>query len=347
MSDQTTIKPLNGVRILDLTRLLPGPFATHYLSELGATVIKIDDPKRGDYAKDLNPQLFELLNHTKAHERLSLKTGEDHEAFFALVKSADAVVESFRPGVMDAAGLGYEKLKSINSAIVYGSLTGYGQTGPYRDRAGHDMNYLGYAGTLDQMGDTGGPPTLSGMQVADQAGGSLTFALGIVAAILHARATGEGSHVDVGMADATLAMMATTTSTLNARGKPAARGEDPLTGGLPNYRVYRCADDRYFALGALEPKFWMGFCTAVERMDLLSIPLAVGGDNSELRTALTELFASQPQAYWTEKLAAVDVCATPVLTLDEAVSDPHMRARGVVEHVDGEYRLRCPIKVTR
>ncbi|MEM9057825.1 MAG: CaiB/BaiF CoA-transferase family protein [Pseudomonadota bacterium] len=343
--DTHAVRPLEGVRILDLTRLLPGPFATHYLNELGATVVKIDDPARSDYAKALNPELYRLLNEKKEHMSMALKSGEDHERFFEEVRNADAVVESFRPGVMDAAGLGYDVLRRHNPALVYGALTGYGQTGPYRDRAGHDMNYLGYAGLLDQIGEANGPPVMANLQIADQAGGALAFALGVVAAILRARTSGRGAYVDVGMADASLALLVNATAALNMTGEAPERGRDPLTGGLPNYRIYQCADGRYFALGALEPKFWMGFCNAVERPDLLSMSLSVGLDDDPLRDTLTALFAAQPQAYWTERLAHLDVCATPVLTLDEAFADPHMQARGVFEERDGQHTLRCPIRV--
>lgn len=247
---------LSGVRVIDLSRLLPGPFCTLYLAQLGAEVIKVEEPNGGDYTRSLMPELFELVNRGKKSVTLDLRRPEAAGTLKKLIVDADVLIESFRPGVMDKLGLGYETLKAINPKLVYASLTGYGHTGPYRERAGHDMNYCSYAGALDQIGEAGGPPSLSNVQIADLAGGALTCATGILAAVVGARASGKGCFVDVAMLDGTLALQAVAMATLRTHGQTQPRGADMLTGALPNYSLYRCRDGGYVAVGALEPKFF-------------------------------------------------------------------------------------------
>jgi len=254
---------LEGVRVLDLTRLLPGPHATQLLAQLGAEVIKIEDPDGGDYTRSLSPSLFEQVNRGKASITLDLRKADDVAAFKELVADADVVVESFRPGVMQRLGCDYATLKAINPKLVYAALTGYGQTGPLRDAAGHDLNYLSLAGVLDQMGSAGGPPAMSNVQIADLAGGALTCTIGIQAAVLGARASGEGTFVDSSMLDGSLALQSVAMGTRASLGKSQPRGEDILTGALPNYRTYKCRDGRYLAVGALEPKFFQRLLTAL------------------------------------------------------------------------------------
>jgi len=247
---------LENLRVLDLTRLLPGPFCTLYFAQLGAEVIKIEEPNGGDYIRALTPELFEVVNRGKKSVTLDLRQPAAVTVLKRLVEDADVLVESFRPGVMDKLGCGYETLKAINPRLVYASLTGYGHTGPYRDRAGHDMNYCGYAGVLDQIGVAGAGPALSNVQIADLAGGALTCATGILAAVLGARTSGQGCFVDVAMLDGTLALQAVATATLRTHGRTQPRGADMLSGALPNYHLYRCRDGRYLAVGALEMKFF-------------------------------------------------------------------------------------------
>lgn len=337
--------PLDGLTILDLTRLLPGPFATLYLADLGATVVKVEDNKAGDYTRELDPGLFRMLNRNKQAVQLDLRSDTGRDALLALAQRADALLESFRPGTLDKMGLGVERLHAANPRLVVGSLTGYGQQGPYADWPGHDVNYLGYAGVLDQIGHRDAPPALSNLQIADLAGGALTFALGVVAALLDAQRTGQGRHVDVGMTDASLALMPVALAARQTTGQLPPRGEGMLSGGLPNYGVYACADGRHIALGTLEPKFWLGFCQAVQRPDLTRMPLSTGPDSQPLRDALAALFLSQPRDHWVALLADKGLCVGPVLNLDEALADPHMQSRGVyVETDDGGY-IRCPINV--
>ena len=254
----TTHNPLlEGITILDLTRLLPGPYCTQQLAQLGATVIKIEEPKGGDYARSLSPELFEVVNRGKKSITLDLRQTEDQQRFKTLVKTADVVIESFRPGVMDKLNCGYQTLQSLNPQLVYAAITGYGQTGPYVERAGHDMNYLATAGVLDQIGRAGAPPALSNVQIADLAGGAMNAAIGILAAVIGAKQSGQGTFVDVSMTDGALAMNTVALAGLNKTATAPKRGADMLSGALPNYSIYRCRDGKYIAVGALEPQFFI------------------------------------------------------------------------------------------
>ncbi len=370
---------LDDVRVLDLTRLLPGPFCTRFLAQLGATVIKIEDPDGGDYTRTLAPELFEQVNRGKQSVTLDLRQAADVAAFKQLVVDADVVVESFRPGVMDRMGCSYDELRAINPKLVYAALTGFGQNGPYRDAAGHDVNYLGLAGVLDQTGARDGPPAMANVQIADLAGGGLTCAVGILAALNGGRASGEGAFVDSAMLDGSLALQPVALATLAAQGATQPRGGDTLTGALPNYRVYKCRDGKYLAVGALEPKFFVrllatlapfrrdksdgrrpsasgGAKTAqpatgsskpsmAERLtDKLKNPAAARRLTRPMHWSLAVLFRSRPRGAWLTLLADADACTTPVLTLEEALQDPQIAARGPVEDTAGGVSLGCPLQ---
>ena len=336
--------PLHGIRILDLSRLLPGPFCTLYLAQLGAEVIKIEEPQGGDYARTLSPQMFASINRRKSSACLDLRQTEDAQRFREMVREADCVLESFRPGVMDKLGCGYEALKAENSSLVYGALTGYGQDGPYKHWAGHDINYRAYAGELHQTGRVGGPPAPGNFQVADLAGGALTMALGLVAALLRAKTIGVGAFVDVAMLDGTFALQSITHASLAALGGDPQRGADMLSGGLPNYAVYECKDGKHFALGALEPKFWFKFCATVNRPDLAKMPLAAGEKGAALHQAMRELFLTRTRDEWASLLEPMDCCAAPVLSPQEALANAQLQARGMNQ--GGEQALPAlPIKL--
>ncbi|MAA74916.1 MAG: carnitine dehydratase [Salinisphaeraceae bacterium] len=368
---------LNGVRILDLTRLLPGPFCTQYLAQLGAEVIKIEDPDGGDYARALSPELFAVVNRGKQSVTLDLRQAEDVERFYALVAQADVVVESFRPGVMDRLGCGYDRLKTLKPALVYVALTGYGQSGPLREAAGHDLNYLALSGALDQIGAAGGAPAMNNLQVADLAGGALTCAVGLLAALFGARASGQGSFVDSAMLDGSLALQPMALATLRSQGRTQPRGSDMLTGALPNYRSYKCRDGRYLAVGALEPKFFLRLVRALQQ----TIPIpglrgGGGGGASSSRAAdkssatkavpgrldklmddpararrwlrpihwgLASLFRLRSRDYWLKVLADADACTTPVLKLEEALGSQQIIERGLRESAGGQTAFACPI----
>lgn len=339
--------PLAGIRVLDLTRLLPGPVATLHLADLGAEVIKIEDPQVGDYARTMgtgegeDSAYFRMINRNKQGLRLDLKQPAGVEVFMRLVATADAIIESFRPGVMDKLGIGYAALAAINPKIAYCSLSGYGQDGPYRDHAGHDINYLGYTGVLDQTGSEGGDPVVPNFQIADLLGGALTAVMGILTAILDAQRTGRGRYIDVAMTDSVLAHTYFTMLRLNDAGQSAPRGTDLLNGGLPCYATYRCADGRYMAVGALEGKFWKTCCSALERPEWIRRQWDAG-----LRSEMAALFATRSRDAWTGLFAAVDCCVTPILSPEEALANEQVVARRMVLHEGDLAQFAPPLKLS-
>lgn len=339
--------PLAGIRVLDLTRLLPGPVATLHLADLGAEVIKIEDPQVGDYARTLgtgqgaDSAYFRMINRNKLGLRLDLKKPEGVEVFKRLASTADVIVESFRPGVMDKLGVGYAVIVALNPRIAYCSISGYGQDGPYKDLAGHDINYLGYAGVLDQIGCAGGNPAVPNFQIADLLGGALTAAFGILAAMVEAQRAGKGRHIDVSMTDSVLAHTYFTMLRLNDSGHSLPRGSDLLSGGLPCYGAYRCADGRHMAVGALEGKFWKVCCEVLDHPEWVSRQWDAG-----LRVEVAALFASRPRDDWANLFAAVDCCVTPILTPEEALKDEQIVARGMVLQEDGLTQFAPPLKMS-
>jgi alpha-methylacyl-CoA racemase len=308
-------------------------------------VIKVEEPQGGDYARGLSPELFELVNRGKKSVTLDLRQEAGRAQFLQLARSADVVLETFRPGVMDKLGCGYAVLKQLNPRLVMAALTGYGQTGPYRDRPGHDLNYRGYAGELEQNGAAGAPPAAGNFQVADLAGGALTCAVGILAALLGARASGVGSFVDVGMLDGTLALQVLSMAALRASGQAQPRGADFLSGGLPNYAVYECADGKHLALGAVEAKFFHAALHAAGRPDLARLPLQPGP--SPLRRELEALFKTRPRDQWERDLAHLETCVSAVLTPAEALQNEQVRARGMVQQAGGKPAAGLPIRFDR
>lgn len=345
-------KPLAGLRVLDLTRLLPGPVATLHLADLGADVIKIEDTGPGDYARSMGARqgetsaFFRLINRNKRALRLDLKKAEGVAVFQRLTLSADVVIEGFRPGVMDKLGIGYTALSALNPRLVFCSISGYGQTGPYAQRAGHDINYIGYAGVLDQIGEAGRAPAVPNFQIGDLLGGALTPLVGLLAAVIDARATGRGRQVDVAMTDAVLAHAIFPLTGMLARRAPPPRGADLLSGGVPCYGVYATADGRYMAVGALEWKFWELLCDTLGRPDLKPFHLAFGEKGEKARAELAAVFASQPQRHWIAKFDDVDCCVTPVLTINEALDNEQLQARGMIVEADGLPQFAPPYKLS-
>ena len=348
-----TAAPLAGIRILDLTRLLPGPVCTLHLADLGADVVKVEDTGAGDYARELGSKpgavsgFYRAVNRNKRSIALDLKDARGRDAFHALAKAADAIVESFRPGVAQALGVGYATIAAINPRIVYASITGYGQTGPRARLAGHDINYLGYSGVLEQTGTRGGPPAMSNLQIADMLGGAAPAAIALLAALFDASRCGRGRYIDVAMADGSLAHNLLSLNALDRWGHGMPRGEDMLTGGVPCYGVYPTQDGRWLAVGALEAKFWTTLCGALQRPDLVAGQFASGEEGARVRGELERIFAGAPLARWVEKLAALDCCVTPIATLDEALADPQFAARGmVVARADGSREYAPPFKLS-
>ncbi len=336
MSHQQQPLPLDGLRVLDLTRLLPGGYTSQLLADLGADVLKIEEPGIGDYARVMPPmartlgQGFVAVNHNKRSATINLKHPRGREALLRLVDGADVLLESFRPGVMARLGLAVEALRERNPRLIVCSISGYGQDGPYSQRAGHDLNYIGYAGLLAHLMRPGQPPTLPGAQFADIAGGALMAVIGILAALAGRTATGAGRVVDVSMLDGTLALLPLL-ATLVANGEhEPAPGDGWLAGALPCYNVYETADGRYVTLAALEPKFWEEFCQRIERPDLIPHHLpADADDRQQTYDALAAIFRTRTRDEWMALLAGADVCLGPVNTLAEALEDPQVRARGI------------------
>jgi alpha-methylacyl-CoA racemase len=353
--------PLEGVRVLDLSRLLPGGFCSLMLADFGADVLKVEDTGLGDYVRWATPSyegvedsaksaLFLALNRGKRSIRLNLKTDEGREVLLRLVGESDVVLESFRPGVLDRLGVGYEAMREVNPAIVYCAITGYGQDGPLRERSGHDMNYLGLVGLLGLTGDAGGPPVQAAGQIADLGGGALMAAFGILAALRERDRSGEGQLVDVSMADGALSWLAMVAARYLAEDVVPRRGDLELAGSLVCYRPYECADG-WVTLGALEPKFWQAWCRGVGREDLVEQQFARPG--SEAHREVEALFHARTREEWRSFASEHDCCLEPVLELDEALESELVRARGMVVEFDqpGAQRpvrlLGVPVKLSR
>ena len=324
---------LAGVRILDLSRLLPGPFCTLYLAQMGADVVKVEEPAGGDYLRADFPELFELVNRGKKSVTLDLRLSKHRAEFLRLAADSDVVLESFRPGVMDRLGCGYEVVSAVNPRIVYASLSGYGQTGPYRTRPGHDLNYRGYAGELDQTGERDGRPASGNFAVADLAGGALTCAVAILGALLGVKVNGVGTYIDAAMLDGTLALQVVSLATLRRTGRAPQRGCDRLSGVFPNYDVYECADGRHLAVGAVEPKFFR----EVLRATGTEVP-----PGADLRMAMSALFKTRTRDDWERDLASLETCVSAVLAPDEALENEQVKARGIVERRNGGPAFRFP-----
>lgn len=327
--------------MLDLSRLLPGPFLTMVLADLGAEVVKIEDPKVGDYLRVFPPTKggvagrYLAVNRGKRSLALDLKQPTHHAAFMRMVERADVVVESFRPGVMAKLGLGYDVLAAVNPRLVMCSISGYGATGPYAHRAGHDLNYVGLAGVLAMGAEGAGrPPAMPGVQIADLAGGALWSATGILAALVGRERTGRGAHLDISMTEGALALLAAELGNLDCGARPT-RGAETLNGGVACYGVYRTADDRYLAVGALEPKFWIAFSTAIGRKPDVSELVAPPARQEAIRAELAAILETKTRDEWVTILAAHDCCAEPVLELDELAAHPLHVAREVFFTLDG------------
>jgi alpha-methylacyl-CoA racemase len=361
--------------VLDLSRLLPGGFCSLLLADFGADVVKVEDTGMGDYIRWSPPYyegthdsaksaLFLSLNRNKRSIRLDLKSDGGREALLALVRDADVVLESFRPGVLDRLGVGYERMREENPGIVYCAISGYGQTGPKRDASGHDMNYLGLVGLLGLTGERGGEPVQAAGQIADLGGGALMAAFGIMAALRErdgareqagrpgsgSAGSGEGQLVDVSMSDGALSWLAMVAAAYFADGMVPRRGDLPLAGSLICYRPYECSDG-WVTLGALEPKFWQAWCRGVQREDLIAMQFERPG--SDAHTQVREIFRGRTRDEWEGFARKHDCCLEPVLELDEALSSQLVGEREMVVELDQPgarqpvRQLGIPVKLTR
>lgn len=343
--------PLDGLKVLDLSRLLPGPYATLVLADLGATVDKVEEPT-GDYTRHMPPMkgetsaLFLGLNRNKRSLTLDLKSPVGIAALKRLVKHYDVLVESFRPGVLDKLGVGWEVLSKENARLVMCSISGYGATGPDRLKAGHDLNYLARSGALAYGGAKDGAPAMPGVQIADIGGGSLFALVGIFAALHERQRTGVGRFVDVSMTEGAMAflhMHLAARLQLGAEGTPLRRGVEALNGGFACYGLYRTADSKWLAVGSLEPKFFQGVCAVIERPELFAGGYDQGDEGAKTRRELEALFATKPLAHWVTLFRQHDLCVEPVNEGDEVLADPQLVARGMFVKRGDVMELRTPL----
>jgi alpha-methylacyl-CoA racemase len=355
------VTALDGLTVLDLSRLLPGGFCSCLLADFGADVIKVEDTAAGDYIRWTPPSYpgaepsaagapFLALNRGKRSIQLDLKSAAGVDVLRRLARGADVLLESFRPGVMDRLGVGYERLRQENPGLVYCAITGYGQDGPYRDRAGHDINYLALGGLLGLTGERDGAPIQAAGQIADVGGGGLMAAVGILMALRERDRSGEGQFVDCSMFDGALSWLALVAAELLATGNPPQRGELPLAGRFNCYRPYECADG-WVSLGALEPKFWRAWCEGVGRPDLIDRAFESPGADSHEQVAA--VFRSRTREQWVAFAVEHDCCLEPVLGLEEALESQLVGAREMVVGLDqpGAQQpvrlLGLPIKLSR
>jgi alpha-methylacyl-CoA racemase len=353
--ETTMAGPLNALKILDFSTLLPGPYATMMLADMGAEVLRVEAPDRVDLAKVMPPfdgkfsTTFSYLSRGKQTLQLNLKQPESVERVKELVKDYDIVVEQFRPGVMDRLGIGYETLKAINPNLIYCAITGYGQTGPYKDRAGHDINYLAISGVASHCGraDSGPPPM--GIQVADVAGGSHHAVMGILAAVIQRQQTGQGAFIDISMTDAAFALNAMAGAAALAGGQPQKPEGGMLNGGT-FYDYYQTSDGRWLSVGSLEPQFSARLCDTLGLSEIKSFALSQNPEHQQkLKDAIKEKIGAKTFADWRATFAEVDACVEPVLTIEEAAEHPQIKARRMVVQRDrgdgvGQRQLGYPIR---
>lgn len=348
--------PLTSLKVLDFSTLLPGPYATMLLADMGADVLRVEAPDRVDLTKVMPPfdgkfsTAFSYLTRGKQTIQLNLKESENVEKVKELVKDYDIVVEQFRPGVMGRLGIGYEVLKEINPKLIYCAITGYGQTGPYRDRAGHDINYLAISGVASHCGRADGGPPPMGIQIADVAGGSHHAVMGILSAVIHRQQTGEGQFIDISMTDAAFALNAMAGAAALAGGQRQAPGAGMLNGGT-FYDYYRTSDDRWLSVGSLEPQFSARLCDRLGIGNMKNLATSHNPEHQKsLKAAIKGKIGEKTLAEWQEIFADVDACVEPVLTIEEAAEHPQVKSRCMVVYGDRgdgveQRQLGIPIKV--
>ena len=330
---------LSGVKVLDLTRLLPGPYCTLLMADYGADVIKIEEPGNGDYIRWRTPAVEGIgarhltVNRNKKSVALNLKTAQGQQIFKQLAAEADVIIESFRPGVMQRLGLGYEDIVQVNERIVYCSLTGYGQTGPYRHLPGHDINYIGYSGILGLIGEKNGKPVVPGVQIADIGGGSLMALAGICMALFHRDRTGEGQYIDVSMMDGAITWLYAAMSDYFVSGKVPERGETRLDGQFAFYNVYETKDGKYMTVGATELKFWKRLCELIGKEEWIALHEGPANVQEQLKQDLAKLFKMHDQQHWSNLLAQEETCVGPVYEIEDMFSDPHIAERDMFQEM--------------
>jgi len=354
--------PLEGTSVLDLTRLIPGPFCTLILADLGAEVIKIEEPGVGDYEREIKPfkgemaYRFMLLNRNKKSVGLNLKEDRGREIFLGLARQADVVVEGFRPGVMDRLGLGFDDLRSVNEGLVYCSLASYGHSGPYRDRVAHDINILAITGLLDLIGLADGAPVIPGVQLVDTVT-ALYAVIGIQAALASKARTGRGQHVDLSMHDCAFSLMFESALCPLADGRIPVRGKERLMGGLANYNIYETRDGRYIVLGALERKFYeqllrkIGLDEYIEQGGSVTASEVNPKREEAIKTRFKGIFKEKTLAEWQELLDPANVFFSPVNTVADALEDAQLKSREMVAETEHPFagairQIGSPVKLS-
>jgi crotonobetainyl-CoA:carnitine CoA-transferase CaiB-like acyl-CoA transferase len=355
---------LDGLRVLDLTRLLPGGYATLLLADMGADVIKVEEPGKGDYIRWMPPMVGGMsashiaLNRNKRSVTLDLKKEDGVELLKELAGTCDVVIESFRPGVMDRLGVGYEALKVVQPMLIYCAITGYGQDGPRSQVAGHDVNYIGYSGVLSIVGQEDDRPVIPGVQIGDLAGGGMAAAIAILGALHRRSVTGEGDFCDISMMDGSMSWLSIHAADFVAGGEVPQREQMHLSGRYPCYRVYPAADG-WLSVGALEPQFWAALCDALGRDDLSGDGFAMGERRAEVIAELESLFRTKTRSEWMDSFEGRDVCVGPVNDFSEAFADPQVLHREMVveteipgagpwKHIGNPLKMRAaPGDVTR
>jgi crotonobetainyl-CoA:carnitine CoA-transferase CaiB-like acyl-CoA transferase len=339
--------PLAGIKVLDLTKLAPGPFCTMILGDLGADVIKIEEPgppsgRRAEQAgkagtegpgASFSGSPFNALNRNKKSIGLNLKSGPGKEVFRRMVQRADVLVQEYRPGVAEGLGIGYEQMSIRNDRLIYCAITGYGQDGPYRNLVGHDLNYIATAGVLSILGRAGQLPTIPHNLIADYAGGGMHAAIGVLAALVARTQTGRGQYVDIAMMDGSMALMAQSFASFFANGRLPARGETPLDGAIPNYNVYETKDGKIITIGAIEPWFFANLCRALGREDLVEHEYN-SAKRPEIHEFFRDTFRTRTRDEWFEILSRTDICVGKMNTLDEVEADPQVQARKMIVELD-------------
>ena len=337
-------RPLDGIKVLDLSRLLPGGMTTLMLANFGAEVIKVEDTESGDYLRDTAPlvhgmgAVFRLINRGKKSVSINLKHAKGRAAFLDLVKRADVVVDGFRPGVMKKLKLDYDALRAVNKRIVYVAITGYGQSGPNAKMAGHDLNYMSFGGALDLIGNAGAPPAIPAIQFADIAGGAWPAVIGALLALRARDRTGEGQLVDVSMLDGVVGMLPVALGQYTVTRQKPRRGAGRLSGRYACYHIYRARDGQWLSVAALEPKFWAELCKAIEHPELIHDQFAEDDRQRILIAELTRSFARRKAEEWMELFKGKDVCVSVVRDIAEVAHDEHLAARGTVvplKHPEG------------
>jgi crotonobetainyl-CoA:carnitine CoA-transferase CaiB-like acyl-CoA transferase len=342
--------PLEGITVLDLTRLAPGPYCTMILADLGADVIKIEEPgpptgRRAQQAAGLSPvppprygvdrhSPYWALNRNKKSLGLNLKHDDARQIFYQLAERADVVVEEFRPGVAKRLGIDYDTLCQRNPRLIYCAVTGYGQSGPYKDLVGHDINYIAMAGCLGMIGPQGGPPVIPHNLIADFAAGGMHGAVGVLAALMARERTGRGQFVDIAMTDGVYSLLVSHLSTYFATGMVPRRGETLLDGGAHYYNVYETKDGKWMSLGSIEPWFYANLCKVLGREDFLPYEFAEGAKREEIKQAFRDTFKTKTRDEWFDLLTQHDICVGKVYDLDETATDPHLQARDMIVEVE-------------